>query len=213
MKNITDTIPYHAGFLQFDVQLGEPEANLAAVRAGLARLAPSGPGIIVLPELWSCGFAYERIQHFALQTVEMLDGMQRLAGQYSIHLAGSLPEEVLTEVGSVIYNTLYIVGPDGVCGSIRKQHLFAPMAEDRHFTPGDNPQPVATGLDLVAGLVCYDLRFPELAKSQAGKGAGLLAVSAQWPEARREPWRILAKARAILNQARGVGCQRCGGRG
>ena len=121
MKNTIDTIPahYHAGFLQLDVKLADPAANLASVQAGLARLAPAGPGIIVLPELWSCGFAYERLQHFALQTVEMLDELQRLAGQYGIHLAGSLPEEVLTVVGSAIYNTLFIVGPDGVCGSIR----------------------------------------------------------------------------------------------
>ena len=123
MKNTIDTTPapYHVGFLRFDVQLGEPEENLAAVRAGLAKLALRGSGIIVLPKLWSCGFAYERLQHFTLQTVEVLEEMQRLAGQYSIHLAGSLPEEVLTEIGSAIYNTLYIVGPDGVCGSIRKQ--------------------------------------------------------------------------------------------
>ena len=212
MKNITDTTPpqYHAGFLQFDVKLGQPEANLAALSAGLARLAPSGPGIIVLPELWSCGFAYERLPHFALQTVDLLDEMQRLARRYSIHLAGSLPEEVLTEVDSAIYNTLYIVGPDGVAGSIRKQQLFAPMAEDHHFTPGDNPQPVETGLGLVAGLVCYDLRFPELAKTQAGQGAGLLVVSAQWPTARREHWRTLATARAIENQIFVVACNRCG---
>ncbi|OGQ98970.1 MAG: hypothetical protein A2505_05075 [Deltaproteobacteria bacterium RIFOXYD12_FULL_55_16] len=212
MKNIIDPTPvrYQAGFFQFDVQLAEPEANLAAVRAGLARLAPTGPGIIVLPELWSCGFAYERLQHFALQTVEVLDEMQRLAGQYGIYLAGSLPEEVLTEVGGAIYNTLYIVGPDGVAGSIRKQQLFAPMAEDQHFTAGDNPQPVATGLGLVAGLVCYDLRFPELAKAQAGVGAGLLVVSAQWPAMRREHWRTLALARAIENQLFVVACNRCG---
>ncbi|MFH1019453.1 MAG: D-glycero-beta-D-manno-heptose 1-phosphate adenylyltransferase [Pseudomonadota bacterium] len=212
MKNISDTTParYHAGFLQFDVQPAEPEANLAAVRAGLARLDPSGPGIIVLPELWSCGFAYERLQHFALQTVEVLDELQRLAGQYSVHLAGSLPEEVLTEVGSAIYNTLYIVGPGGVAGSIRKQQLFAPMSEDRYFSGGDNPQPMETGLGLVAGLVCYDLRFPELAKTQAGMGAGLLVVSAQWPAARREHWRTLAVARAIENQIFVVACNRCG---
>ena len=209
-KNITDTTRYHAGFLQFDVQLAYPAANLATVQAGLARLAPSGPGIIVLPELWSCGFAYERLQHFALQTVEVLEEMQRLAGQYSIHLAGSLPEEVLTEVGGAIYNTLYIVGPDGVCGSIRKQQLFAPMDEDRHFSPGDNPQPMETGLGPVAGLVCYDLRFPELAKSQTAQGAGLLVVSAQWPAARREQWRTLAMARAIENQIFVVACNRCG---
>ncbi|MFA7384183.1 MAG: D-glycero-beta-D-manno-heptose 1-phosphate adenylyltransferase [Desulfurivibrionaceae bacterium] len=212
MKNISENTPasYHAGFLQFDVQLGEPAANLAAVRTGLLRLAPAGPGIIVLPELWSCGFAYERLQHFALRTVEVLEEMRRLAGQYGIFLAGSLPEEVLTEVGSAIYNTLYIVGPDGVAGSIRKQQLFAPMAEDQHFTAGDNPQPVATGFGLVGGLVCYDLRFPELGKAQAGTGAGLLAISAQWPEARREQWRTLAMARAIENQLFVVACNRCG---
>ena len=212
MKNNPYSIParYHAGFLQFDVKLAEPAANLAAVRAGLARLAPAGPGLIVLPELWSCGFAYERLQHFALQTEEMLGEMQRLAGQYSIYLAGSLPEEVLTEVDSAIYNTLYIVGPEGVAGSIRKQQLFAPMGEDRHFSPGDNPQPVDTGLGRVAGLVCYDLRFPELAKGQAGAGAGLLAVSAQWPAPRREQWRTLAVARAIENQLFVVACNRCG---
>lgn len=209
MKNTNHT-HYHAGFLQFDVKLADPATNLAAVQAGLARLAPSGSGIIVLPEQWSCGFAYERLQHFALQTEEMLGELQRLAGQYGIHLAGSLPEEVLTEIGCAIYNTLYIVGPDGVCGSIRKQQLFAPMAEDRHFTSGNNPQPVATGLGLVAGLVCYDLRFPELAKSQAAQGAGLLVVSAQWPAARREQWRTLAMARAIENQIFVVACNRCG---
>ena len=99
MKNNTDITltRYHSGFLQFDVKLGDPAANLAAVRAGLARLAPKGPGIIVLPEQWSCGFAYERLQHFALQTVEMLEELQRLAAQYSIYLAGSLPQEVLTQ--------------------------------------------------------------------------------------------------------------------
>jgi rfaE bifunctional protein nucleotidyltransferase chain/domain len=212
MKNISETTParYHAGFLQFDVQLAEPEVNLSAMRAGLARLSPRGPGIIVLPELWNCGFAYERLQHFALQTVEVLDELQRLARQYAIYLAGSLPEEVLTEVDSAIYNTLYIVGPDGVAGSIRKQQLFAPMAEDRHFSAGNNPQPVATGLGLAGGLVCYDLRFPELAKIQAGMGAGLLLVSAQWPAARWEQWRTLAMARAIENQIFVVACNRCG---
>ncbi|MDG4475463.1 D-glycero-beta-D-manno-heptose 1-phosphate adenylyltransferase [Thiovibrio frasassiensis] len=212
MKNISKstTASYHAGFLQFDVKLGEPAANLAALRAGLARLAPAGPGIIVLPELWSCGFAYGQLQHFALQTVEVLEEMQRLAGEYAIYLAGSLPEEVLTEVDSAIYNTLYIVGPEGVVGSIRKQQLFAPMGEDRHFSPGGNPQPVETGLGLVGGLVCYDLRFPELVRSQAAKGAQLLLVSAQWPAARREHWRTLAMARAIENQIFVVACNRCG---
>jgi rfaE bifunctional protein nucleotidyltransferase chain/domain len=110
----------------------------------------------------------------------------------------------------LIFNTLYIVGPEGIVGSIRKQQLFAPMAEDHYFTAGVDPQPIATKLGLLAGVVCFDLRFPDLTRSQVARGAQLLVVSAQWPAARREHWRTLLKARAIENQVFVVGCNRCG---
>ncbi|MGV1100512.1 D-glycero-beta-D-manno-heptose 1-phosphate adenylyltransferase [Thiovibrio sp. JS02] len=202
--------PCSLGFLQFDVKLGEPEANLAAIRDGLAKLAPKGPGLIVLPELFSCGFAYAGLQQHALASTEVLAALQELCGRYQIHLAGSLPEELLTEVDSTIYNTLFLVGPKGVVGRFRKQQLFAPMAEDRYFSAGDNPQAVVTDLGIVGALVCYDLRFPELARAQAGQGAGLLVVSGQWPAARREHWRSLLVARAIENQLFVAACNRCG---
>jgi len=202
--------PCGAGYLQFDVRQGEPAANLDALREGLARLNPAGPGIIVLPELWSCGFAYAELTSHALQTEELLGRLQELAGRYGVYLAGSLPEAALNEIDTVVYNTLFVVGPKGVAGRFRKQQLFAPMAEERHFAPGDNPQVVATELGLLAGLVCFDLRFPELAACQAGQGAALLLVSAQWPEARLAHWRALLVARAIENQMFVVACNRCG---
>ncbi|MBU3937724.1 MAG: D-glycero-beta-D-manno-heptose 1-phosphate adenylyltransferase, partial [Proteobacteria bacterium] len=95
-------------------------------------------------------------------------------------------------------------------GSIRKQQLFAPMTENQYFSAGNNPQPIDTELGTVAGMVCYDLRFPDLAKTQVAQGAELLVVSAQWPAARREHWRTLAQARAIENQIAVVACNRCG---
>ena len=198
------------GFLQFDVKLGQPEANLAQVEEGLQRLAPTGPGIIVLPEMWSCGFAYERLQQLACLSSEHLDFLQQLAKKYGIYLAGSLPEEVITEIDSAVYNTLYVVGLEGVVGSYRKQQLFAPMAEDEHFSSGDDPQPIKTELGCLATLVCFDLRFPDLAQAQIAQGAALLLVSAQWPALRREQWRTLLMARAIENQAYVVACNRCG---
>lgn len=206
----TSSPAYQAGFIQFPVKPGEPAANLAALRAALVRLAPEGPGLVVLPELWSCGFAYERLEAFAMQTTELLDELQAMAGQYGIHLAGSLPEAVLTEVGISFHNTFYVVGPGGVCGHYRKQQLFPPMFEDAHFIPGDAPRPIDTALGPIGALVCFDLRFPELAASQAAQGAGLLAVSAQWPVARLRHWRTLLCARAIENQLFVVGCNTCG---
>lgn len=202
--------PCSAGFLQFDVKLGDVATNLRKVEENLARLAPSGPGIVVLPELWNTGFAYEQLAQLACLTAEHLDFLQGLAERYGIYLAGSMPEEIITEIGSRIYNTLYVVGPDGVAGSYRKQQLFAPMAEDGYFAAGDNPQPIATELGRIAGLVCYDLRFPELVRSQAAQGAEILLVSAQWPTVRREHWRSLLIARAIENQMFVVAANRRG---
>jgi rfaE bifunctional protein nucleotidyltransferase chain/domain len=212
METATPTTPlrYHAGFLQFTVTLADPAANLAAVRQGLARLDLAGPGIVVLPELWATGFAYDRLPALALETPGLLRELQAEAARYNIHLAGSLPEAVLTEIGTTLHNTLYIVEPDGLCGQYRKQQLFGPMAEDLHFAQGDDPQPIPTGLGLMGGLVCYDLRFPELARDQAAQGIGLLVVTAEWPAARLSHWRTLLQARAIENQLFVVGCNTCG---
>lgn len=202
--------PYRAGFVQFPVVMGAPATNLAAVREGLAKLRPSGPGIIVLPELWATGFAYDQLPALAAATPQLLRELQAEAARYRMHLAGSLPEAVFTEIGSAIHNTLYLVGPQGVCGQYRKQQLFGPMAEDLHFAPGDDPQPMATSLGLIGGLVCYDLRFPELARHQAAQGAGMLVVSAEWPAARLHHWQALVQARAIENQLFVVACNTCG---
>ena len=198
------------GFLQFDVKIGDIDANLAQVKAGLNTLAPSSPGIIALPELWATGFAYDRLPELAARTPETLAALTELAKQYNVLLAGSLPEAVTTGSATRFHNTLYISGPKGLLGSYRKQHLFAPMHEDRHFAPGDNPQPLATPLGAIAPLVCYDLRFPEIAKSMAGKGATILLVNGQWPLARIDNWRTLIQARAIENQMFAIACNRCG---
>lgn len=205
-----DLQPCHGGFLQLDVRLGDPDHNLAAMRRGLAELAIRSPGLVVLPEMWSVGFDYPRMVEHADRTPEILEVITEQACKYNIHIAGSLPEKTEMQDRTSIFNTLYIVGPSGVVGSIRKQRLFAPMDEDRHFVAGTDPEPVLTELGLLAGVVCFDLRFSELARSQVARGAQLLLVSAQWPAARLNHWRILLQARAIENQVFVIGCNRCG---
>jgi len=207
---ISDTSSFFAGFLQFNVQSGEIEKNLCRVIEGLAEVAKShkqiSPGIIVLPELWATGFAYEKLQALAATIPELLQKLQKLAAKYYVFIAGSLPEYS----NNCYYNTLYITGPEGNVGTYRKQCLFSPMAEDTFFTPGSGPKPVQTSLGPVAGLVCYDLRFPELLREQTALGARLLVVPAQWPAARVNHWRILVQARAIENQMFVVAANRCG---
>ncbi|MBU0482485.1 MAG: D-glycero-beta-D-manno-heptose 1-phosphate adenylyltransferase [Proteobacteria bacterium] len=198
------------GFIQFDVRLGDSGHNLARVRAALAGLKGDEPAVVVLPELWAAGFDYPGLAGHAAENGRILEIMQELAAEQDLYLVGSIPESAETPGGPAIHNTLYIVGPAGVLGKMRKQQLFAPMGEADYFTPGDEPRAVSTTLGVLGGLVCFDLRFPDLARSQTAEGAGLLVVSGQWPAARREHWRTLLRARAIENQVFVIGCNRCG---
>jgi len=210
LQTVSNTASFFAGFLQFDVQSGEIGKNLSRVKDGLAEVAGFhkriSPGIIVLPELWATGFAYEKLPSLAKAIPELLKKLQILAAEYQVLLAGSLPEYA----NNTYYNTLFITGPAGNAGTYRKQRLFSPMAEETFFTPGEGRGPVHTSLGPVAGLVCYDLRFPELLRQQTALGADLLVVPAQWPAARINHWRILVQARAIENQMFVVAANRCG---
>jgi len=204
----TPSLPARAGFIQFDVVEGAWQGNLATVRAALAELAPEAGSLIVLPELWATGFAFNRLAELAELTPTLLAALAEEAGRFGVVIAGSLLEH--DRESGLFHNTLSLVGPQGVVGRYRKQQLFAPLGEERYLAPGDSPRPVLTALGAMACLVCYDLRFPELAARQVGLGAGLILVSAQWPLARKSHWLTLLKARAIENQAYVVAANRSG---
>jgi len=206
--NISES--YFAGFLQFDVKSGDIENNLSRVEEGLAEITASNdrisPGIIVLPELWATGFAYEKLPELTEKIPGLLEDLRVLSAKHNVHIAGSLPEFSKNSY----FNTLFISCPTGIAGSYRKQRLFSPMQEDAFFTPGTKPRPIQTELGPIGALVCYDLRFPELLREQTGLGADLLVIPAQWPAARVNHWRILVQARAIENQMFVVAANRCG---
>ena len=199
-----------AGFLQFDVKSGNIDRNLSRVEEGLAEIAASykdiSPGIIVLPELWATGFAYDKLPELSVETPAILEKLQSFSAKYQINLAGSLPEFS----NHSYYNTLYITTPEGLAGTYRKQRLFGPMKEDEFFTSGSAPLPIQTDLGSIGALVCYDLRFPELLREQTCLGTDLLVIPAQWPAARLGHWRILVQARAIENQMFVIAANRCG---
>ncbi len=187
----------YCGYLQFEVVSGDPEANLAALRRGLDGLAASRPALVAAPEMWACGFDYPRMSEHSRRTPELLDSLTGIARSNDLMLAASLPEAD----GDRIYNTMFLVGPDGVAGRHRKSRLFAPMGEDRFFVAGEEPEIWATPMAAVAPLVCFELRFPELARNPVARGAEIILVSAQWPGVRIDQWELLLKARAVENQA------------
>ena len=192
-----------AGCYQFRIDSGEVEANLSRVERSLPCFQEQGCQLLVLPEMWSCGFVYRQLPDMAGRTPEILGAMRLWAVQHGMVLVGSLPEAA----EDVIYNTAYVVDTNGeIAGSYRKMHLFSLHGEDRHFGRGTQPLVCNTRVGRVGVMVCYDLRFPELARRLALDGAELLCLSALWPTARIEHWSILLRARAIENQLFVIGC-------
>ncbi|PLX46772.1 MAG: D-glycero-beta-D-manno-heptose 1-phosphate adenylyltransferase [Desulfobulbaceae bacterium] len=198
-------LPPVVACLQIDVT-PRAEDNFHQVRHALRRLAPPPQSLVVLPELWLHGFVYETLAEQAARTAGVLDELRDLAAHYDIVLAGSLPE---ARQGR-FYNSLFMVSPQGVEGRSDKQHPFVPMQEDEHFSPADSLEVMTVAGWCLGGLVCYDLRFPELARLQVQQGARLLVVCAQWPLARISHWRLLLQARAVENQVFVVACNRVG---
>lgn len=195
-----------AAAVQFPIALGDPDANVALVEGALGRLAECGVELVVLPEMWSTGFAYRQLNELSLRTDETVERLCGLSASRGMTIIGSLPEPH----GGKVYNTAYVVDRGRVAGSYRKIHLFSLMQEDRSFDPGDRWLVVDTSAGRLGVFICYDLRFPELARRLAVEGAEILVVPGEWPRPREEHWRTLLRARAIENQCFLVAANTCG---
>ena len=193
---------------QMDIVLGRPERNLAQARRFAAQAQEAGADILVLPELWLHGYDLERAGEWAASLGEggFVD-MASIAGEFGIHLAGS----ILERHAAGISNTAVVYDPDGeLLGSYRKVHLFRLMDEPRYLVSGDHATVCPTPWGPTGLGICYDLRFPELFRTMALAGAKLLVIPAQWPVKRLEAWLLLARARAVENELIVAACNRVG---
>ena len=195
-----------AGIVQFDVSLGDVDRNVSVVRRRLRSLADRGVRLVVLPEMWSSGFANDRLAAFARATPDLLKVLATASKEAGITIIGSLPEQ--SDAG--IYNTAYVVDRGAVCARYRKVHLFTPTAEERYFISGDEAVVASTSLGMIGLMICYDLRFPELCRLLALRGAWMIVVMAQWPAVRVSHWDLLLRARAVENQVFVLGANRSG---
>jgi predicted amidohydrolase len=195
-----------AAAIQINIQLGDIDTNVTRVREAVAAVAAQGVQLAVLPEVWSSGFAYRELNELAQRTPELVEEMGRLSAEYNMVLVGSLPEPD----GDKVCNTAYLMDKGKLVGKYRKIHLFSLMNEDRSFTGGDRWLVADTSVGRIGVFICYDLRFPELARRLALEGAEIIVVPGEWPKPREEHWRTLLRARAIENQLFVVAANCCG---
>jgi predicted amidohydrolase len=171
--------------------------------------AARGATVVALPEKWNVLGTGEQLAAGA----EPLDGQaitwaRAIARELGIDLvAGSIVERVAER--DKLSNTSVHIGPDGEIQAVyRKLHMFdvevdgVVYAESEHEQSGDEivTSKLADGTPLGMSI-CYDLRFPELYRSLADRGALVLVVPSAFTLATtRDHWEVLIRARAIENQ-------------
>jgi omega-amidase len=195
------------GCFQMEVLPGDVEGNLNKVERILPQLRDAGCQLAVFPEMWTGGFGYPVLQEMADRTPKVLLKLREWAAKYRMVLVGSLPEAE----GGKIFNTSFVLDASGeVAGTYRKIHLFSLTGEPDHFGRGQVPLVCDTRAGRLGVVICYDLRFPELARRLALDGAEIICFSALWPVSRVAHWSLLLRSRAVENQLFVIGCNGCG---
>ncbi|ORT57856.1 carbon-nitrogen family hydrolase [Streptomyces sp. CB03238] len=193
----------------------DPDESPNSRRARVTSLVAGQRGVadlVILPELWPVGaFAYESFEAEAEPlTGPTHEAMAKAAAEAGVWLhAGSIVERA---PDGALYNTALVFSPSGdLVASYRKIHRFGfDKGEATMMAAGDELVTVPLpGLPLGVAT-CYDLRFPELFRGLVDAGALAFAIPAGWPARRRDHWTLLARARAVENQAYVLACSTAG---
>ncbi len=194
--------------------------NLASARRAVGEAADRGAEFIALPE----NFAFLRREGNPIPCAQSLDGeivetVRELASRHRLPiLAGTFAE--LIEGDQRVYNTSALISETGQIAAVyRKIHLFdvdlgesgGVFRESAFTAPGEEVVVAETAFGKVGLSVCYDVRFPELYREMAARGADWITVpSAFAPETGNFHWEVLLRARAIENQAFVLAPAQCG---
>lgn len=184
---------------QMEPRLGEKERNLEACVERMEEAAAVGARLLVLPECAIPGYMFDSLEEarpFAEDipgpATERLEGECRRLGLYTV--CGLLERD-----GDAVRNAAVLVGPDGLIGTYRKTHLPF-LGVDRFTTPGDELEVHDTPLGRIGIEICYDLRFPEVTRTLALRGADLVAHPTNFPMAAKVQTELITVARAAENR-------------
>ncbi|MSQ02246.1 MAG: carbon-nitrogen family hydrolase [Myxococcales bacterium] len=192
--------------VQLDIAWEDAPVNFRRAEARIQEAAAAGAALVVLPELFACGFTM-----LSARVAEAPGGptetfLADVSRGLGVHILAGVP--LLRDAG-LPRNCAVLVSPDGEVRRAGKLHAFSFADEDKHYTTGDEVHTWTVGGVRITPLVCYDLRFVEPFRLVA-EDTDAFVVIANWPERRRAHWQTLLRARAIETQAYVVGVNRCG---
>ena len=193
---------------QHDIAWENKAANHTKIRNLLGAASIPQGSVVLLPEMFATGFSMN------------VSGISESAGGETEKFL----HEIAIEFGICLMAGVVVTGPDGrgrnqcvafgpegkELARYSKMQPFSLGGELNNYTPGEQVATFSWSGFTVAPFICYDLRFPELFRMAALRGAHLITVVANWPVTRIQHWITLLQARAIENQAYVAGVNRCG---
>lgn len=189
------------------------DESLRNVEAACRQAARVGADFLSLPEMFCCPYETANFPRYAeAEGGKVWSKCAELAEKYSIYLsAGSVPE--LGEAGEV-YNTAYVFDRQGrMIAKHRKMHLFDIDVKGGQFfkesdtlSAGQNVTVFDTEFGPMGLCICYDFRFPELARLMVLKGAMVIFAPAAFNMTTGPAhWELMYRAQAMFNQCFAIG--------
>lgn len=194
--------------VQHDITWEDKASNFDKVGTFLESVQPLPGSLIVLPEMFATGFSKDLSKTRETSQRETEHFLKVIAQEYQCWVIGGLVGEGSDGRGR---NEALVIDRHGN-EVIRYVKIQPFTGGDEHLVHEAGSEVVTFELGglTIAPLICYDLRFPELARDAVTKGADTLVYIASWPIKRAQHWVTLLQARAIENQAWVVGVNRCG---
>ncbi len=194
--------------IQANQKWEDKELNLNHFNKILSEI--DGPtDFIILPEMFQTAFTMN-----AEIMAESMDGSSLTwLKQKSREKEAAIVASLIIEEEGNYYNRMVFVTPDLNVQYYDKRRLFTLAKEEEHFTAGEKNTIVEYKGWKILLQICYDLRFPELARNKVVNEVfdyDAIVYVANWPEKRSLHWKVLLQARAIENQCYVIGVNRVG---
>lgn len=194
---------------QMEIIQGDQNANRATAERMITEAANNSAEVVVLPEMWTSGYDFAHLDEHK----EPLEGptyefLSEIARKHNVWVVGGSHPVGFPEG---VRNTSLTFDQNGeLQNTYSKVHLIGLMAEDQYLVSGTDCNVFDIDGHSAAVEICYDIRFPELARTYAVNGAKILFIPAEWPIQREDHWVTLLRARAIENQMFVVGANTAG---
>lgn len=197
--------------VQMDSKLADQATNLARIRERLQKAAEQAARLIVFPECALSGYGFgSRIEARASSDTLPGAATEALAAdcaRLNVYAVIGLLERTADDK---LFNACALVGPRGFIAGYRKMHLPC-IGADRFVDPGDRPFAVHDLDGLRLGLnICFDMSFPEAARSLTLLGADVIALPTNWATPSVKMAELVCRVRALENHVHFVCVNRVG---